>query len=166
MIKTLYIMRHGHAKPTADGGDFHRPLTATGARDVLRVGSALNALGGVDMIAHSPLVRTTMTANLVLEQLKVKPPVVVSEPLRSGASAAEMMRELQSYTQYPRLLIIGHMPDVAEFSANLASEDLIGTVVYSPGAVVACSLNGTVAPGSGKFLWAHVPATIHDAVRV
>lgn len=165
MVKTLYIMRHGNAEPTADGGDFHRKLTATGARDVLKVGSALNALGGVDIIVHSPLVRTTMTAGLVAEQLKPTPDVIVSEALRTGASADEMIRELEVYSSFGRVLFVGHMPDVAEFSSRLGSRDFFSGMIFSPGSVVACSFDGPVGPGAAEILWSHQPATIQDAVR-
>jgi phosphohistidine phosphatase len=164
-MKTLYIMRHGNAEPTADGGDFHRRLTATGARDVLKVGSALNALGGVDIIVHSPLVRTTLTAGLVAEQMKPIPDVIMSEALRSGASADEMIQELDVYLGFEKVLFIGHMPDVAEFSCKLGSRDLLETTIFSPGSVVACSFDAGVSPGSAQILWSHQPATIQDAVR-
>tara|TARA_Y100000589_G_C27094649_1_gene605445 strand:+ start:181 stop:690 length:510 start_codon:yes stop_codon:yes gene_type:complete len=165
VLKKLYIMRHGNAEPTADGGDFHRKLTPTGARDVLKVGSAIHALGGVDIIVHSPLVRTTMTAALVAEQLKSTPDVIVSEALRSGASADEMIRELEVYTGFEKVLFVGHMPDVAEFSSRLGSRDLLQGMIFSPGSVVACSFDGAVGPGTANILWSHQPATIHDAVR-
>ena len=165
MLKTLYIMRHGNAEPTADGGDFHRKLTATGSRDVLKVGSALQALGGVDIIVHSPLIRTTMTAALVGEQLKSTPDIIVSEALRSGASADEMIRELGVYSSFEKVLFVGHMPDVAEFSSRLGSKDLLAGLIFSPGSVVACSFSGPVGPGTAKILWSHQPATIQDAVR-
>ena len=164
-MKKLYIMRHGNAEPTADGGDFHRRLTATGARDVLKVGSALNALGGVDIIVHSPLVRTTMTAGLVAEQMKPVPEVVMSEALRSGASADEMIRELDVYLSFEKVLFVGHMPDVAEFSCKLGSRDLLETTIFSPGSVVACAFDGNVGAGAAQILWSHQPATIQDAVR-
>ena len=165
VLNKLYIMRHGNAEPTADGGDFHRKLTPTGARDVLKVGSALHALGGVDIIVHSPLVRTTMTAALVAEQLKATPDVIVSEALRSGASADEMLRELEVYVSFEKVLFVGHMPDVAEFSSRLGSRDLLQGMIFSPGSVVACSFDGAVGPGAANILWSHQPATIQDAVR-
>jgi len=158
-------MRHGSAVPTADGGDFHRRLTATGARDVLKVGSALQALGGVDIIVHSPLVRTTMTAGLVAEQIKSTPDVIASEALRSGASADELIRELEVYASFERVLFVGHMPDVGELSSKLGDRDLLGSIIFSPGSVVACSFDGPVAPGAANILWSHQPATIQDAVR-
>ena len=132
---------------------------------MLKVGSALNALGGVDIIVHSPLVRTTMTAALVAEQLKSKPNIIVSEALRTGARADEMIRELEVYANFERVLFVGHMPDVAEFSSRLGSRDLLNSMIFSPGSVVACAFDGPVGPGVAEILWSHQPATIQDAVR-
>ena len=88
-----------------------------------------------------------------------------SRSLRSGASADEMIRELDVYLSFEKVLFVGHMPDVAEFSCKLGSRDLLETTIFSPGSVVACAFEGNVGAGAAQILWSHQPATIQDAVR-
>lgn len=116
MAAQLWLLRHGEAEPHA-ADDAARELTARGEAQARAAGRALAAL---DLVFHavytSPKARAQRTARLACEALGVEP--VVHEPLREGFSASGA-RELLLAGSDPRVLVVGHNPDLAQVVFDL-----------------------------------------------
>jgi phosphohistidine phosphatase len=116
MAAQLWLLRHGEAEPHA-ADDASRDLTARGEDQARAAGRALAAL---DLVFHavftSPKVRAERTARLACEALGIEP--VVHEPLREGFAVADA-RELLLAGSDPRVLVVGHNPDLAQVVYDL-----------------------------------------------
>ena len=116
MAAQLWLLRHGEAEPHA-ADDASRDLTLRGEEQARAAGRACVAL---DLVFHavftSPKVRAERTARLACEALGVEP--VVHEPLREGFAAADA-RELLLAGSDPRVLVVGHNPDLAQVVHDL-----------------------------------------------
>ena len=69
----LLLLRHAEAEPAAlDGEDFQRPLTARGRDAALAAAARLTALAWhPQRLLYSPAARTTATATLIAQALKL-----------------------------------------------------------------------------------------------
>src|SRR5688572_24816473 len=112
----LFIMRHGHATwPQWNGRDEDRPLTPEGTRLIRAEGEALARRGlKPDLILHSPLVRTSETAQLVAEALGCLDRLQKNSLLQPGLNYHRLTKLLQEQAERETLLLVGHAPDVAE----------------------------------------------------
>jgi ribonuclease H / adenosylcobalamin/alpha-ribazole phosphatase len=71
---TLVLLRHGVTELTRERrfsgtGGADAPLTALGRRQALAAAEAVRAVGGVDVVVSSPLLRTRQTAEVVAQSL-------------------------------------------------------------------------------------------------
>lgn len=116
MLKTLYLLRHGLAVPhgTPDMADEDRPLTPEGEARTRQVGLGLRKLGvRPDQILASPLPRARATAEIVAEALKIGDRVGLDDALQAHRTASEIADWLKA-RDVPRLMIVGHNPNLSE----------------------------------------------------
>lgn len=108
------LLRHGIAEPEADS-DFERQLTEEGRADLERV---LDVLAGWSWrpgaILHSPLVRTTQTADHVAMRYP-DIPLIPTDALALGFFDAI----LQAAARHPEPLLIGHEPTMGNLMGRL-----------------------------------------------
>ena len=127
MTKTLYLVRHAEAEKPAGGAyDFQRVLTSQGLIDAARMG---RLLAGKDVqpavLISSPAERTTMTAQVLAEQLHIDfHQTVFLEKLYEGAprhylSAINELPETASSA-----MIVGHNPSITYLAEYLCHEIL------------------------------------------
>ncbi len=135
----LYLLRHGIAVPhgTPEVPDDERPLTPKGERRMRQIGRGLRDLGvKVDRIVSSPLPRALRSAEVAAEALRCTELLETSDALRAGRDAASIREWLRSREE-PRLMIVGHNPELS---------DLIGLLVNgNPGQPVGELRKGGVA---------------------
>jgi phosphohistidine phosphatase len=118
----LYIVRHAVAAERGDDwpDDSKRPLTTSGVSRFRGVVQGLVWFGiGVDEIYSSPLVRARQTADLLSAGLEEHPPVRLIEELSPGSEPSRLLAQLATRVKRRRVALVGHEPDLGEFTAGL-----------------------------------------------
>jgi phosphohistidine phosphatase len=115
----LYFLRHASAADVAPS-DAERKLTKEGEAEACIAGRALAKLG-VDptRVFSSPLVRARQTVEIVARELKFSGHLVVLKELLNDAPTPALLKALKSYGDAQDLLLVGHMPSLAEHIATL-----------------------------------------------
>lgn len=114
-------MRHGDACDGMD--DDLRPLSKAGIGEAERAGEALARAGeSPDLICHSDLLRARQTAEIVAKRLGLAQNLCERSGLRPDDSAAYFAKEIASDAyRDDDVLIVGHMPFVADLASCLLS---------------------------------------------
>jgi phosphohistidine phosphatase len=167
-VKNLILMRHGSPAPQAAGGtDFDRPLTPQGEREARMQGSFLREAGiKLDVIATSTAVRARTTAEQLAAAL-VRAPALTPEESLYNAPGEVLLDYMQRLPERAStVLLIAHMPGVAELLALLGSDPQDMAVNFSPCTLVGVSLERTLhwreaAPGCGVVEWLLPPLFAH-----
>ena len=147
-MKTLYLMRHGHAPTPAEAGvrsDALRPLSDRGRRDAVRMAEELVKRGARPaMILHSPLVRAVQTAQAAAGVLKTE--AAAFQPLDNTLSSEEALAAIKARAGLSQeILAIGHQPQIGEIAAQLSE----AVLEIRPAGLVALQLEP-----HPRLLWA------------
>jgi phosphohistidine phosphatase len=138
MTKVIYILRHGEAEyGSASGEDFQRKLTPQGRNDVKRVARILKENHEpAELLIHSPALRTTETAEEILEIFTV--PEIKTEGNIYEASPQELLDLVTGLPdQYSKVMLVGHNPGLGQLINYLSDHPLLG---LSPGMCVKLEL--------------------------
>jgi len=107
-MMTLYLMRHGAAVERGAPGfdcDRERPLTAKGEERIRHVAEALDQMEiAFDAVLSSPLIRAQQTASTLMDELKLKLPLLQTEHLAPGADPKGLIEFLQEQPGSPNTL--------------------------------------------------------------
>lgn len=161
----LYIMRHGQAEPGGRCPDSERSLTANGNDELNLVGEGLRALGvEVELVAHSPLVRTTQTAEIISTFLGEKAELLRVGSLAPGARPEIIFKEVMGLSEFNALMTVGHAPDVSIFSHYALAGEHGSAFNFLPGSVACIEFDGGVSPGRGKLVWFMTPSEFQNLV--
>ena len=121
----LLLLRHGIAEPRQEGrAEATRALTAAGRRRCAAVLERLRQRGlAADRLLSSPLLRARQTAELAV-QADLAPALELAESLAPGGSPllqlATWLASMPAQPgQRPRLLLVGHEPDLGELASAL-----------------------------------------------
>jgi phosphohistidine phosphatase len=154
-MTTVYIMRHGLAESGAGGPDDERRLTPEGVAQMRRAVVGLGRMGvQIDRIVTSPLKRTVQTAALVAEGLAPEARLLESEALSTNGSAMATLDELLSTHQgVGRILLVGHLPEVASLVGLLVLGEARGSFSFAPGSLARVDFEGAVGSGGGILRW-------------
>lgn len=120
-MKQLYVVRHGHAEPQHEGGDFHRRLTAQGEREVLDLARASRAcrVAGSPLWA-SPSQRTTQTAQTLLKEWQEAPMNMQTQEEAYLASDRSWIQWIQDWDNaHDSGWIVGHNPGLSDLVQHL-----------------------------------------------
>ncbi len=119
MSRTLYLMRHAHAKSSAIGGDLRRPLTRRGREEATAAGTLL-AGAHVDLALVSAATRAQQTFSaLRLRRPDGTPvPAQVMEALYNSGTNTLRQRIGETPDDIDVLLVVAHAPGIP----NLAAE--------------------------------------------
>lgn len=152
----LYIMRHGQAEPSSSS-DRARELTGPGRREVSAVARGLRErIGSVDRILCSPYTRTRQTAGLLADGMHLDSSVIEPvESLASGGSAQDALDWLTAHVQGD-VIVVGHMPMVAELATMLLSGHRADPLNFHPATVLALEA-AVIAPACAEELWQRHP---------
>lgn len=122
----LFLLRHGKA---ADHGseypdDSLRPLTSAGKEKMVEIARGMRKMGlEFDQILSSPYVRARETAEIVTKTFQIPEKMKLTDNLIIGKSPKKIIKELESYKDNSRILLVGHEP----FLSDLISKLLIGS---------------------------------------
>ncbi|MCX7280371.1 MAG: histidine phosphatase family protein [Alphaproteobacteria bacterium] len=125
-MKRLFLLRHAKAQPqdgTAE--DFDRPLMLAGMQDADAMARYLRKSDyRVELILCSSAVRTTQTAELVLQQLESE--IEYRENLYLADSARIVAAVRGAPVAGSSLMIVGHNPGLEACTGQLAREPVRG----------------------------------------
>lgn len=117
----IWLLRHADAADAADGQpDSERPLTDKGRRQAEAAGAALTRLEVTfDACLASPRVRARDTAAIVCAALGLEPRI--ADELSGGPFDAEALAAAHG----PRVLLVGHEPDLSEAVLELTGARVV-----------------------------------------
>ena len=149
-------MRHGHSPNAADAGvssDAERPLSERGHGEARAQAEKLKKNGDAPrLILHSPLRRAVETAREAAAVLGAETRVFV--PLSNELGPEDLAKSLvETLAKEQRLLLVGHQPQVGEFSAWLCGQ----LIDFRPAGLAAMELDDKPAPRKARLLWAESP---------
>jgi phosphohistidine phosphatase len=149
----LILLRHGKAEDFHRGGDALRELVETGIRQARRAGrllAALDCLPGV--VLTSPRIRAKQTAEHFCEAAGMPGPVTQGW-IDCGMRPQVALDELRAFTEFGRVMLVGHEPDFSSLVEWLL--DSAGSVEVKKGSLVGLVVNPPSR--SGKLLFSVPP---------
>jgi len=162
----LYLVRHGVAAERGDDwpDDTKRPLTTNGVSRFREVVEGLVWFGvGIDEIYSSPLVRARQTADLLSSGLDDHPPVRTLDELAPGHEPARVLAELAKRVKRRRVALVGHEPDLGEFSAALLGAQR--ALPFRKGGVCRIDVDRLGPSAAGSLIWFFPPKILRKAGR-
>lgn len=148
----LYLVRHGAAADVAIT-DADRALTDLGQQEAHIAGKALARMPAPPrVVLASPLLRARQTAEIIAGELAATEPVAVLDELANGHSTATLLRALKPWSQAAALVLVGHMPGVADHLGMLIGAGHHGQFHFSTG-TVACVKLADWRTGGGELRW-------------
>jgi phosphohistidine phosphatase len=155
----LFLIRHAEAVDRKEfaGKDEERPLTETGQAQAKGLGTGLSAHKvRLDLLLTSPLVRAQQTAQGMLEGWKGPVPELrVCEDLAPGARRKKLARFLRALG-VESVGLVGHMPDLGEFTAWLLGDKSIQMDLAKAG-VVHVRCDQPPDKGAAALVWMITP---------
>jgi phosphohistidine phosphatase len=139
----LLVIRHAKAEDHGHpGGDGERALVAKGFEQSARLGRFLKRIDRrPDVVLTSPLVRARQTAETLCEAAEMPGPVVQGW-LACGMDPEMAIRELVAFSDFERVAIVGHEPDLSSLiewllgcsgsSVEVKKASLTGLQVHPP----------------------------------
>lgn len=148
----LYLLRHATASEVAPS-DAERPLTKEGKEEARIAGAALGRLEVLpDHIFSSPLLRAEQTARIVADELGLAGEAGTLAELTNGANTTALLRALHSCRDAGTLLLVGHMPSLAEHLAALIGAGHNASLTFGKGSI-ACIELPELRHGKGELRW-------------
>lgn len=153
----LLVIRHAKAEAHGHpGGDGARALVGKGVDQSRRIGRFLKRLDRrPDVVLTSPLTRARQTAEIFCEAAEMPGPVTQAW-LACGMDPETAIRELVAFSDFERVAIVGHEPDLSSFI-----EWLLGCSGSSVEVKKACVSGLLVHPPAwhARLLY-HIPPTM------
>jgi len=123
-MKTLYLIRHGHAESKAKYPDISRNLDEEGKEEVRATASKMKS-GGIlpALILSSHANRAYQTAEIVAETIgyKLANIHIEADIYNTDTDILEHVVSRQG-NEYPSLLIAGHNPVISWFASSMGHE--------------------------------------------
>ena len=153
----LYIIRHawaGHYGDPEWPNDAERPLTPEGRERFALTAEKLVQRGlAPEVIATSPMVRCSQTAQIIARHAPDEPDVIDLEELLPGGDLDGLLKwTAEQSEQYRRVAWVGHAPDVGRLAAWLIG-DGVGWIRFAKGAAAAIRFPGHPEPRQGELRW-------------
>ena len=166
----LFILRHGEAEKSTNGGDFARSLTVVGTRDILQVAELLKALDmKPDAIITSPLKRAHQTASIVAKIFNIENKLMDWVELQPQSNRIELYRKLscQQITQESTVLIVGHEPYLGSLIGEIISEaDASSRIVLKKAGLAKISITSHSAQNMhGELEWLLTPKLMKNILK-
>jgi len=156
----LYLMRHGEAEAYAcSGRDADRSLTPSGIEQVTEVGMCLRSQHfKVDLICASPYVRAAQTADLIAREIHYPGHVENLNSLAPSGSVEETCSDLEHWRHRDRILLVGHMPHMAELLFFLMKDSKHAPAAFHKAAIACIVLKQLGQPGTLR--WYRTPVDL------
>ena len=138
-MRHLTLLRHGKAAAIeAPDGDFQRPLTDGGRKQVKRAAKTVDRVGiPVDLIVSSPAVRAAQTAEVLVQQLGYEQRILWREEIYA-ASVQGLLALLAALPEdSEHVILVGHNPSMKEMISGLSTGAVDRLSLYLPPAGIA-----------------------------
>lgn len=160
MMLRIYLVRHayaGHADAAKWPDDSARPLTEDAIRKFRSAAAGLRRLvPDVEVVLSSGFARAWATAELLHEVARWPSPrdCPALEAGKPASGALAVLRELKEQS----VALSGHEPYLSTLASLLCAGSEHGLrFQLKKGGVAAVEVDGEIAPGSGRLLWAVTP---------
>ena len=163
-LKRLIILRH--ATPAAsghDGTDHTRPLTMLGQREAHIQGRFLREAGIIpQQVEASSATRARETAEIIAEDLGLSDRLFISDSLYNAPGEVLLNRLQALPPKINTVLLVAHMPGVAELLNLLTVDSGEMAVAFQPGTLVSITIPAhtpwaELVYGSGTMEWCLPP---------
>ncbi|MCZ8022592.1 MAG: phosphohistidine phosphatase SixA [Cyclobacteriaceae bacterium] len=127
MPRYLLLMRHAQAEEIISGShDRERELTAQGQKEALQVATQLShEIFQIEKIYHSIATRTSQTANLIADVIKLQQQSVIPIEDLYNSSVRTYLSFIHQLSDEERCVaIVGHNPTVSYLSEYLSGEPI------------------------------------------
>ena len=148
----LFLLRHATATDVAPN-DEERALTQEGREEARIAGAALARMSvKPSYVLSSPLVRARQTAEIAAKSLKFAKQVELIDELENGTTTANLLKALKSCVSDSEIILVGHMPSLAEHLAALIGSENADAFPIGKGGV-ACLQLQPLRAGAGQLRW-------------
>ncbi|KUG25825.1 phosphohistidine phosphatase sixa [hydrocarbon metagenome] len=144
----LYIVRHAHAENGVP--DSERKLSQHG-RDYLsdEIQNWKTKIKQIDVILTSPYKRALETAEIIHKNFAVKHNLIIDQSLQPVMNIPDIVNTLSALS-VNNILLVGHMPDVADLTSLLISTKNV-ELAFAPATIAAIEFKNNVMLYRGKF---------------
>ncbi len=147
----LILLRHGKAEDFHLNGDHDRELVEKGREQARRAARVLKSTKLLpEIVLTSPLVRARQTADEFCEASGV-PGAAVQSWLACGMRPEIAMKELSTFHDFKRVMIVGHEPDFSGLIQWILGTTC-GDVEIKKGSITCLSINPPSRQGSLLYL--------------
>ena len=159
----LLVIRHGVAGDRDEFAftgrpDAERPLTKDGREKMKRAAAGLVSLvPDLDLIATSPLVRATQTAEIVADAFGGRDLATIEE-LAPERAPDDLLPWLRSHDPEAVIAVVGHDPHLNFLTGWLVTGRHENFVDIKKGGAVMLEFDDPPAAGGAMLLWALAPA--------
>ena len=135
----LYLMQHAVAYSTEENSE--RALSPAGVEQAKLSAQGIRRLGlEFDLIMTSPKRRAKQTAALVAEEVRYPySDILTTEALMPDRSPGEFLELLQKESTDSRILIVGHLPQLAHLAATLTQG---GDLIFENAGLTCLEMSG------------------------
>jgi phosphohistidine phosphatase len=121
-MKKLLLIRHAEAEGSSDKGDYYRPLSLNGEKDVLTLAQKLRNKGLLpEQITSSPALRTYTTSYLLTREWETGTPQ--TNPAIYEASEKTLLNVINHFpNSVDFMALVGHNPGIAYLLLNLTGK--------------------------------------------
>jgi phosphohistidine phosphatase len=110
-MKTLYVLRHGHAAPESQAGDHQRPLTARGVIEARRsADQARRSAPAPSLVLSSSAVRAMQTAEQCMAALGGATQLHITDELYLAEPPSYLALLAQVADRHLSVMVVGHNP--------------------------------------------------------
>ncbi|MDD4004441.1 MAG: histidine phosphatase family protein [Elusimicrobiaceae bacterium] len=159
-MKTLILMRHGHAYSAIQSGvarDEDRPLSEDGVEGAIRAAAELkNRKIALNAVIGSPLLRAVQTAREISGAFGLEPGV--GQYLGGGFSVSDMWERdiAPQLARHDSVLVVGHLPGIGILAGTLLGK---GELPLPAGGFYVLKLEtapGKLEPGGATLDFAYI----------
>lgn len=144
----LYIARHAHAENGVP--DSERKLSQRG-RDYLsdQIQNWKTKINQIDVILTSPYKRAVETAEIIHKYFSVEHNLIIDRSLQPVMNIPDVVNTLSALS-VNNILLVGHMPDVADLTSLLISTNNV-ELAFAPATIAAIEFENNVKLYRGKL---------------
>lgn len=165
----IFILRHGIAVERGTKGfenDSERPLTAKGKRQLRKSATAMRKMKlRFDLILSSPYERAKRTAEIVVEELKLKKRLKFSDSLKYENDPAMVIGEIAVLKPVPKdLLLVGHEPYLGRLISWLTSGEEEVAIDFKKGGLCKLEVDKLHPGKCARLVWLLTPKLMKEMV--
>lgn len=160
-MRRIVLFRHGLAEEAEHGmSDMARALTVNGRRKAEKAARGLGAaLGSVDLLASSPLLRAVQTAD-VLEAYLHAGRRLETPLLEPGRDPTGILNWLRDETRADMAVLVGHEPQLNRTAALALTGKPLSFLAFQKAGACLLEFEGDLVPGGAVMRWFMAPSQL------